>query len=122
MKDEFQKTIDEANQLCFHIDESHRKCIKDLIAWARAYIEPWMCPSCGKTVKVPEDRKKPRLCMGCLKEGMFPYAYLEQERMAPQLKLLLECVQHYAKTHDGEIAKYTLSQLSSVVKKPVSKQ
>jgi len=85
-------------------------CIKN-------YCEPWTCPDCGRTTKIPDDHKCPNLCGKCKNKGMMPYSYLEQHRMSWQINALLKCVQTYAnKWFFGRLAKKVLADIHKVPK------
>lgn len=80
----------------------------------REYVEPWRCPDCGHTMKIPEFQHDPRKCPKCGGRSMFPYAYLEIERMNKQLRLMLQCLTHYARKRHGHLAKETLRRVNEV--------
>lgn len=82
--------------------------------WLRQYCEPWLCPACGLTLKVPDSDRSPRDCPKCGGDRMFPYAYLEVERMSAQMTLMLGGLTHYAKRGQGHVAQQILSQVGDV--------
>lgn len=78
----------------------------------KEYVEPWSCPICGHQRKIPADRNNKRNCPKCHNNHMFPYGYLEQQRMNGQMKLLLQCVQYYKELPNGRVATETLKNLA----------
>lgn len=84
------------------------------IHWLKEWVEPWSCPDCGFTTKVPGSDIDPRHCDRCGGNRMFPYSYLEQERMNKQMTLMLSCLTHYARKRHGHMAQETLRKLADV--------
>jgi hypothetical protein len=88
--------------------------IETAIHWLRNYIDPWLCPDCGHTSKVPDSDHDPRACPRCNGNRMFPYSYLEAERMNKQLTLMLQGLTYYAQKSNGHMAKKILKEISEV--------
>lgn len=82
--------------------------------WLREYVEPWQCPDCGWFAKIPEFDSDPRRCPTCSGQSVFPYGYMECERMNRQLALLAQCATHYARKKEGQVAQRTLEQITRV--------
>lgn len=78
----------------------------------KEYIESWSCPMCGYQTKIPHDHEDKRACPKCLCKEMFPYGYLQQERMTKQLALMLSCAQYYSQQTNGLMAKESLKKLA----------
>lgn len=91
-----------------------RALVETAINWLRQYCEPWLCPRCQNNVKVPDSDSDPRWCSRCGGKDMFPYAYLEVERMNKQMRMLLLCATHYSAKANGHYAREILAQLSEV--------
>ncbi len=91
-----------------------KEAISLAIYCLKEYIESWSCPMCGFQTKIPHDHKDKRKCPRCLNSHMFPYGYLEQERMTKQMTLLLNITQYYSTQGNGAPAKEALRNLAKV--------
>lgn len=95
---EFRTLLNDAQKLAIY-------CLKE-------YVESWSCPMCGYQTKIPHDHEDKRACPKCLCKEMFPYGYLQQERMTKQLALMLSCAQYYTQQSNGYMAKESLKKLA----------
>lgn len=94
--------------------EKRVEALKLSVYCLKQYIDPWSCPICGFQTKIPHDHQNKRNCPKCLNKHMFPYGYLEQERMSNQMTPLLACAQHYKDQPNGSMALQTLKILAEV--------
>lgn len=88
--------------------------VKTAAYWLRQWVEPWMCPDCGTHTKVPFSDLTPRVCIRCGGKKMFPYAYLEQERMNRQALIMLSALQKYAQKRYGHLAQAVLKEIGNL--------
>lgn len=88
--------------------------VETAIFWLRNYCEPWMCPACGNHLKVPDSDATPRDCPRCGGNRMFPYAYLEAERMNAQIGLMIGGLTYYSKRQNGSVAQKVLREVGDV--------
>jgi len=88
--------------------------IQDALFCLQNYIEPWRCPGCGNSEKIPHNPRRPRLCAFCGESKCFPYQHLEVERMNAQMGILLKTASFYSTQQNGEVAEQALLQLQRV--------
>ena len=111
----FSDLLEKLDALANKSNDPETKMVLDEVKfWMRSYIEPWQCPACGCYQKVPEFDSEPRKCPKCGSRAMFPYSFLEAERMNAQLSIALQCVNYYSRKSNGKVAKQTIQSLSQV--------
>ena len=109
------------SELGGHTAQCFQAAIQQLKKFIDEYIEPFICPQCGKVTKVPYNDKNPEHCIHCENDNMLTYSYLEVKRMDAQIKHLLYCANHYSKEPNNEVALATLQSLPLVTKNMFAK-
>lgn len=104
--------VDEKHPITLAFAEKRVDALELGVYCLKQYVESWSCPMCGHQTKIPHDHENKRLCPKCENEHMFPYGYLQQERMTKQLALMLSCAQYYTQQANGVFAKESLKKLA----------
>jgi len=73
-----------------------KACFQRVEYILKEYVEPWTCPHCQWTVKVPPDGAEKKLCPKCKNNDVLPYSYKEQARMSAQLHILMQMAEWYS--------------------------
>lgn len=87
---------------------------KEVIYCLDNYLEPWTCPNCYTTTKIPFNHKDPQHCIKCNTNDMLSYSYLQAQRQDIQIKILLSCVNYYLSQKNKSFATKTITRLTKV--------
>lgn len=96
-----------------HEAQQIKKCIELVTFSLKKYIEPWICPDCGRVTKIPYCDKNPTHCIHCQNNNMLPYGYQEVKRMDAQLRITYDAIQQLA-NEGNEVAIKASQQLAEL--------